>query len=298
MSSSSNHFSLNSSSFIPILSERKVLEASRYGFNGKMKDNEVEGEGDVYDFGARMYDARLGRFMSLDPKIKDYPWEAPYVYADDKPIRFQDLKGEGAEDRVKAAREFVGKGIKYSQAAGKNTGEELRTGSTPEALKFLDCSELVCRVLNADNITDKVLNKNSEAISIMLGDETKFQHSESTPKVGDIAVWGGMVQVKDKKGVVQLDENGKPKMKYEGHVGIVSAVGKDGKFSMIHATYPGAPGGDVQEQKVPITAKEYVPTDGVKFKGFFRPKTETPDNKAIKEVPVVKEDAKVDAKKQ
>jgi len=67
MASSLNHFSLNSYSFIPILSQRKVSKASRYGFNGKMKDNEVEGEGDIYDFSARMYDARLGRWLSLDP---------------------------------------------------------------------------------------------------------------------------------------------------------------------------------------------------------------------------------------
>jgi len=94
MPSSSNHFSLNSSSFIPILSQRKGLKASRYGFNGKMKDNEVEGEGDVYDYGARMYDARLGRFMSVDPLIHKFPELSTYQYASNRPIQGIDYDGE------------------------------------------------------------------------------------------------------------------------------------------------------------------------------------------------------------
>jgi RHS repeat-associated protein len=41
--------------------------AYRFHFNGKETDNEVYGEGNVYDFGARVYDPRLGRWMSVDP---------------------------------------------------------------------------------------------------------------------------------------------------------------------------------------------------------------------------------------
>jgi RHS repeat-associated protein len=39
----------------------------RYGFNGKEKDNEAKGEGNQYDYGFRVYDPRLGRFLSEDP---------------------------------------------------------------------------------------------------------------------------------------------------------------------------------------------------------------------------------------
>ena len=38
----------------------------RYGFNGMEKDDEVKGSGNSYDFGARMYDSRLGRWLSID----------------------------------------------------------------------------------------------------------------------------------------------------------------------------------------------------------------------------------------
>jgi RHS repeat-associated protein len=39
----------------------------RYGFNGMEKDDEAKGAGNSYDFGARMYDSRLGRWLSVDP---------------------------------------------------------------------------------------------------------------------------------------------------------------------------------------------------------------------------------------
>ena len=65
----------------PHLSSKTHLSASRYGFNGKMKDNEVEGEGDIYDFSARMYDARLGRWLSVDPLQVKYANYSPYNFS-------------------------------------------------------------------------------------------------------------------------------------------------------------------------------------------------------------------------
>lgn len=72
--------------------------AYRYGFNGKEKDNEVYGTGNSYDFGARMYDPRVGRFLSIDPRWKEFPFWSPYVYAGNNPIRFVDVNGEGPGD--------------------------------------------------------------------------------------------------------------------------------------------------------------------------------------------------------
>jgi RHS repeat-associated protein len=44
-----------------------------FGFNGKEKDDEVVGAGNSYDFDARMYNPRLGRWMSVDPSASKYP---------------------------------------------------------------------------------------------------------------------------------------------------------------------------------------------------------------------------------
>jgi RHS repeat-associated protein len=65
----------------------------RYGFNGKEKDDEVKGGGNSLDFGARMYDSRLGRFLSVDPLAKSFAWNSPYTYAENDVIRCIDLDG-------------------------------------------------------------------------------------------------------------------------------------------------------------------------------------------------------------
>jgi RHS repeat-associated protein len=65
----------------------------RYGFNGKENDNEVKGEGNQQDYGMRIYDTRLGRFLSVDPLTKTYPWYTPYQFAGNSPIQAIDLDG-------------------------------------------------------------------------------------------------------------------------------------------------------------------------------------------------------------
>ena len=68
----------------------------RYGFNGKENDNEVKGEGNQQDYGMRIYDPRLGRFLSRDPLTYSYPYYTPYSFAGNKPIWCIDL--DGTED--------------------------------------------------------------------------------------------------------------------------------------------------------------------------------------------------------
>ncbi len=77
----------------------------RYGFNGHEKDFEIKGDGNSYDFGARMYDPRLGRFLSVDPKTKEYADWSPYLVAGNNPILLVDINGEGVGDKFKTPAE-------------------------------------------------------------------------------------------------------------------------------------------------------------------------------------------------
>ncbi|ANO47199.1 YD repeat-containing protein [Flavobacterium columnare] len=70
--------------------------AYRYGFNGKELDNELKGEGNSYDFEKRFHDPRIGRFLSIDPLEKQFPWYTPYQFAGNTPIQAIDL--DGAEE--------------------------------------------------------------------------------------------------------------------------------------------------------------------------------------------------------
>lgn len=64
----------------------------RYGFNGKEKDDETTSTS-TYDYGFRIYNPALGRFLSVDPLTNSYPWYTPYQFAGNKPIEAIDLDG-------------------------------------------------------------------------------------------------------------------------------------------------------------------------------------------------------------
>jgi RHS repeat-associated protein len=65
----------------------------RYAYNGKEKDNEVFNG--CIAFEARIYDSRIGRFFSTDPREMEYAWQSTYVYFKNSPILILDFKGMG-----------------------------------------------------------------------------------------------------------------------------------------------------------------------------------------------------------
>ena len=66
----------------------------RYGFNGKEQDPEVKGSGTQYDYGFRIYDPRIGLFLSVDPLSRKYPELTSYQFASNRPIDGIDLDGK------------------------------------------------------------------------------------------------------------------------------------------------------------------------------------------------------------
>ena len=65
----------------------------RFGFNGKENDNDIICKGRCQDYGMRMYRLDLGRFFSVDPIGKRFPYFTPYQYAANTPIVAIDLDG-------------------------------------------------------------------------------------------------------------------------------------------------------------------------------------------------------------
>ena len=65
----------------------------RYGFNGKENDDEVKGEANQQDYGLRIYDSRIAKFLSSDPLSMAFPYYSPYQFAGNTPIQAIDLDG-------------------------------------------------------------------------------------------------------------------------------------------------------------------------------------------------------------
>ncbi|WP_121356794.1 RHS repeat domain-containing protein [Flavisolibacter nicotianae] len=104
----------------------------RYGFNGKENDDEVKGvEGSQQDYGMRIYDPRLGRFLSVDPLTFKYPELTPYQFGSNRPIDGIDEDGlEWAPTKDKQ-----GKVTDYSWV-GYNSDGSAKAGSVSSAILF------------------------------------------------------------------------------------------------------------------------------------------------------------------
>jgi RHS repeat-associated protein len=66
----------------------------RYGFQNQEKDDEIKGSGNSYDFGARIYDSRIGRWLSVDPQFALQPSWSLYKSFNNNPIIFADPDGK------------------------------------------------------------------------------------------------------------------------------------------------------------------------------------------------------------
>ena len=62
------------------------------------KDDEVKGTGNHLDFGARGYDPRLGRWLSVDQMTDMYTPISPYAYSLNNPIFYIDADGNVVVD--------------------------------------------------------------------------------------------------------------------------------------------------------------------------------------------------------
>ncbi len=69
-------------------------EDYRYGFNGMEKDGEFTNSSSHYDFGARIYDGRIGRWLAVDEKDGKYPTLTPYAFSNNNSLLFKDFDGE------------------------------------------------------------------------------------------------------------------------------------------------------------------------------------------------------------
>lgn len=97
----------------------------RYAYQGSEMDNEVKGDGNSYDFGARMLDPRIGRWLTIDPVSGKYPSIAPYVFCINAPVRFIDPNGKWIVEVIKNTETN-----KYELSFLAEEGDNLATLST------------------------------------------------------------------------------------------------------------------------------------------------------------------------
>ena len=194
-----------------------------------------------YDYGARFYDPQIARFHSVDPLAENYTFQSPFVYAANNPIRYIDWNGLGPLDRIRIADSYIGTSYKQELTS------YLRTANSTKALQYMDCSELVSRVLAGDGITNGVEWKNTSRLVEFFSNQEVFVKGNS-PDAGDIFIW-------------------------VGHTGIVESYDSESKMvTIIHATVDRK--NDISEVVREVKSLDWFEDRGA---GFYRPKEENPD---------------------
>ncbi len=73
--------------------EAAGIDGHRYGYGGQERDDEISGDGSNYDYGARIYDSRVARWLSIDPLAKKYPGLTGYNFVANNPNHNVDVGG-------------------------------------------------------------------------------------------------------------------------------------------------------------------------------------------------------------
>jgi RHS repeat-associated protein len=148
---------------MPERSETFGSKGYRFAFNGQEGDDEVSGNGNVYDYGARMYNSRMGRWFSTDPVIK--PFASPYLFGNNAPTVFIDPDGRDEIYFVTlwhaVVGETSGKLVKYvyvMPAPGKDkyhsVSHDITTSYNENTNRFFTLSETI-----VDNDFDPMSNE-------------------------------------------------------------------------------------------------------------------------------------------
>lgn len=118
----------------------------RYGFNGKENDKDISEGGQ--DYGMRIYDSRLGKFLSEDPITYKYPMLTPYQFASNRPIDGIDEDGlEWAPTKDKKGN------ITGYNWAGYNQDGSAKSGTV--ASGYISNNASGCSVLYSSDKTTK-----------------------------------------------------------------------------------------------------------------------------------------------
>jgi RHS repeat-associated protein len=147
----------------------RTIESDFYrrGFNGMEKDDELKGSGNSYDFGARMYDSRVGRFLSLDAFASKFASMSPFSFAANIPIMGKDINGDSLYIMI-----VIGSEPSFDVAA------ITRMKNIEKNKNFNRNSDKVIE-LYVSNLSD-IKNKVSSIVST---------HSKIYGKTAEVAIW-------------------------------------------------------------------------------------------------------------
>jgi RHS repeat-associated protein len=102
----------------------------RYGFSGQESDGEVHGGGNTISWSNRMYDSRLGRWMSVDGKTNLYRSLSPYTFVGNSPLIGREVDGDFFNFALAAGGALIGGVIGGAIEYGSQVASNLNEGKS------------------------------------------------------------------------------------------------------------------------------------------------------------------------
>jgi len=168
-------------------------DTQRFKYNGKELDR-MHGL-DLYDYGARHYDAAIGRFTTVDPLAEKYYSISPYAYCGNDPINCIDpsgMKWENPKDSLALANDIQNTISRLEKNNTKN-GEKLKNRDRMSSKKIARLEGRIAE--NNERIGN--LKKSADDVKL-LGDD--MNHVYAIEKIG-----GGKHHVVQKEGKVYIE---------------------------------------------------------------------------------------------
>ena len=164
-------------------------DGSRFGFGGKEQDTEIS-EGH-YNYGARMLDVRLGRFLSLDPMARSYPSLSAYSYVANNPLIFVDPTGAVIEPGSQAVANNLKRKITSKSKELRQELAAIRSRSMHESksgLKYSIMSPSDKRRVEVLAFRLNKLNNAYNGIKAMEESDKTFRFQSTNANTADLSV--------------------------------------------------------------------------------------------------------------
>jgi len=194
--------------------------SNKYLYNGK----ELQEETDWLDYGARMYDASIGRFHTIDPMADKFLWQSPFVYANNNPVNLIDYNGESGQEPDSPTQK-----AKYSQTFLKRFKkiEKLRNNVAKQILTTQGVNINNNTLRAAGSVLD--IKPKFKDISI-IGKNGPTVNSDSESKITSARI--GLIVPKE----FSNNENYKNILKNTGKK-VISNVAQEGAQALIEYTF-------------------------------------------------------------